>query len=523
MFSIKTLKVVAAIAAFMVSAITIGSLLNQSALAQANQEGLRPPFNLQPATQPHAADDVGLPFPGSTVIFTETFGPAFAPTTNLASTSTEWRVMTNTGAADYYWGGVSGGGFEPSAWPAAAQIVPGIFVTYPANLDTWLIYGPLDLKEFASASMSFDYYVDTTPGSCQPAYSGDCLTWAYSYDGQTFYGSQISGHLSPASGWLSGSLILDNKQFQTSPVYIAFAFKGGSNPSGNGAFIRNLAVTGNPIKYAYLPLVFNNYTPPPPPPTPPLFGYDFDDDGTDLAHWGGAYYNSGTKKYGQCIPGQCTVPIALPSPHGNLTNSLRLYTNALYHFVATSPNDSAPTSYDLFVDISPIVFYDRDAGCALYGCPDNDLGDWYGVIFNASSDTFGSDLSGFAYNKKYYRLYFYPIDATKPIAVQLDRCDGSANAGNNSCTRLDHSSLPANFIGNPGGWDQIHIMRDGSNGDIKVYLNDQLLLTASDNNYTGASFGKYGMFIFSWTKNDTGPLAGTQMQVDFDNIQIYSR
>jgi hypothetical protein len=522
MIPTKSLKLVAAIAAVVVSVIAIGALVNRSALAQTENQGLRPPFNFQPVSNPHTPDDIGLPYAGSTVIFTETFGPAFAPTTDLGDTSTTWRVMTNTGAANYYWSGVSTDDFAPSTWPAASQIVPSLSVTYPANLDTWLIYGPLDLSQFASAYLSFDYYVDTTAGSCYPDYSGDCLTWAYSSDGINFGGSQISGHISPASGWISGSLILDNKQFKNNPVYIAFAFKGGSNPGGTGAFIRNLALTGNPIKYVYLPLVYRDYTPPPPPPTPPLFNYTFDDNGANLAHWGGAFYNTGTKKYGQCIPGQCSIPIALPSPHGNYTNSLRLYTNALYHMVASSPNDLTPNSYDLYVDISPVIFYDRDAGCALYGCPDNDLGDWYGVIFNASGDTFGSNPSQYAYNKQYYRLYLYPRDATKPIEIQLDRCDGASDPTQNSCHKLGHSALPGNFVGNAGGWDQIHIVRLVG-GTIQVYVNGQLLISTTDNTYTGTTFGKYGVFMFSWDKNDTNStLTGTQMQVDFDNIKVYS-
>ncbi len=516
---LKYLKICAAMAVLALIGLAAWASFDRSASAQSAAGGLHPPFTVHKVSSVGAAD-VGFPYNGSTVIFSETFDSSFAPTTTLDLPGTMWRVVTNTNAANYYWGAVTSGGFQPSAWPAGAQMTPS--APYPQDLDTWLIYGPLDLSRYASAQLLFDYYLDTTPGACYPIYSGDCLTWAYSFDGQTFYGADTSGHVSSAisgTGWLSGSLVLDNHQFANSPVYIAFAFKSSTSPNGAGAFIRDAQLIGNPLKFVYLPLTLNNYTPPPPPP---LFGYYFDDAGADLAHWGGAFYNTGTKKYGQCIPGQCTVPISAPSPHGNPSNSLRLFTNATYHFVATSPNDSAPNSFDLFVDISPIVYYERDASCVLFGCPDNDLGDWYGIIFNASSDTFGSDPSQFAYNKKYYRVYFYPIDASKPIGVKLDRCDGSSNAGNNSCHTLGSSSLPSDFVGNAGGWDQVHITRSTSNGTIQVYANGHLLISATDNTYKGASYAKYGVFIFSWDKNDTGPLTGNQMQVDFDNIQLFS-
>jgi hypothetical protein len=310
-------------------------------------------------------------------------------------------------------------------------------------------------------------------------------------------------------------------------VYLAFAFNSHTNPQGQGAFLRNVRLTGEPLKYTYLAYVANNYAAPTPTPIPPLYGYTFDQadasaSDSDLTKWGGAYYHSGTTKYGQCVPGQCTIHYT--AAHGNPTNSLRLYTNGLYSFIASSPNDIAPDNYDLYVDISPWVIYPRDAGCVQYGCPSDDLGDWYGIIFNASSDTFGTNPSQFAYNKTYYRVYFYNIDATKPIAIRLDRCDGSSSGGNNSCHKLGSSSLPSNFIGGAGGFDTVHIQRhlDDPNYNIQISLNGTVLIQANDINYIGSSFGKYGTFIFSWDNNATqNPPAGYEMQVDFDNIQVY--
>jgi hypothetical protein len=263
-----------------------------------------------------------------------------------------------------------------------------------------------------------------------------------------------------------------------------------------------------------------------PTPTPTPYGDTFDDSGQSLARWGGAFYGTDSNdgaKYGQCVPGQCTIHTTYP--HGNPGNSLRLYTNGLYKFKASSriDNDILPNDYDLYVDISPWVIYPRDASCILYGCPSNDLGDWYGIIFNASNDTFGTNMSQFAYNGKYYRVYFYNVDSVKPIAIKLERCDGSSNPANNSCHNLGTSSMPPNFIGNAGGFDTVHIVRLAS-GTIQVWVDGSLRITANDNNYTGPSYGKYGVFIFSWTQNATqNPPVGYEMQVDFDNIKVYGR
>jgi hypothetical protein len=272
-------------------------------------------------------------------------------------------------------------------------------------------------------------------------------------------------------------------------------------------------------------MVVHNYPPTPTPtptatPVPPVYGYTFDNGTVDLSEWGGAYYNPGTYNFGQCLPGQCTIHYT--TPHGNPGTSLRLYTNGLYSFIASSPNDIAPDNFDLYVDISPWVIYPRDANCP-FGCPTDDFGDWYGIIFNASNDTFGANPSQFAYNKAYYRVYFYNIDAVRPIVMKLERCPGSGNPTKNPCTSLGSTSLPASFIGNASGFDTVHIRRLAS-GSIQVSLNGTLMISANDAAYTGASQGKYGVFIFSWTRNDTqSPPIGYEMQIDFDNVKMYSR
>ncbi len=265
---------------------------------------------------------------------------------------------------------------------------------------------------------------------------------------------------------------------------------------------------------------------PTPTPTPtatpilPLYGYTFDNGTTDLNEWGGAFYNTGTTKYGQCLPGQCTIHYT--TPHGNPGTSLRLYTNGLYSLIASSPNDIAPNNFDLYVDISPWVIYPRNASCP-YGCPDNDLGDWYGIIFNASADTFGTNPSQFNYNKTYYRVYFYNRDSVKPITIQLDRCEGHSDPTKNKCYQLgSHSLSTVNFIGNASGFDTVHILRLAS-GAIKVSLNGVELISVTDTTYSGSSHGKFGVFIFSWTLNATqNPPTGYEMQIDFDNVKMYN-
>jgi hypothetical protein len=304
----KTLWLVLAL---LVGSLALIALAGQVVSAQTLNPELKPPFRF--AERPLAPAAQTLP-PGSTVLMTETFGLSFAPTTTLTGTTPQWRIIVNPDdTAGYYWNRVGSGAFINTAWSATQPITsapalnPGVD-TYPAGQDAWLIYGPVDLSKFQYGHLSFEYYLASQ--------TGDTLLWGYSTDGQTFYGNRQSG---PLGKWITDTISFPAK----TTIYLAFAFNSQASPQGLGAFVRNVRLTGEPLKYSYMPVVFNNYAPPTPTPIPPKYGYYFNTDNTtDLPHWGGPFYNGGTPKYGQCIPGQCAIHYM--TPHGNPANSLRL-------------------------------------------------------------------------------------------------------------------------------------------------------------------------------------------------------
>src|SRR5450759_4787797 len=113
----KYLKIFAAMAVIALIGLAVRASFNRSASAQSAASGINPPFTFH-ETVPANSVEAGFPYNGSTIIFTETFGSSFAPTTTLNLPGTMWRVVTNTNAANYYWGAVTSGGFQPSAWPA---------------------------------------------------------------------------------------------------------------------------------------------------------------------------------------------------------------------------------------------------------------------------------------------------------------------------------------------------------------------------------------------------------------------
>jgi hypothetical protein len=147
------------------------------------------------------------------------------------------------------------------------------------------------------ANLSFEYYLDSQAGDT--LLPSDPLRWGYSTDGQTFHGNSQSG---PVSTWIPDTFSFPaNSTFQT--VYLAFAFNSHTSPQGKGAFVRNVRLTGETLKFGYMPVVMNNYVAPTPTPPPPLYGYYFDETDpysptSDLNLWGGQFYDDRPGDFG---------------------------------------------------------------------------------------------------------------------------------------------------------------------------------------------------------------------------------
>ncbi|MBP7688303.1 MAG: hypothetical protein KA765_10360 [Thermoflexales bacterium] len=491
--------------------VIFASLGQQTVSAQSRVYDLKPPFKFVQTSEPNRPL-IGQPPLGSKVIMTETFGPSFKPVASLVGDVPQWRIVRDTlDTAGYYWGRVSDAApitFTNSAWTAISPTVlaPGDS-NYPAGQDTWLIYGPLDLSRYQYGTLKFQYYLD----------ADDTLIWGAFTDPSQVFGTSISNvhH----NDWVTGTLSFNHDSYGNNAVYLAFGFQSQTS-NGLGAFIRNVQFNAEPIHYVFLPIVGLNFPPTPTPtptatPIPPLFGYTFDAGNTDLAAWGGRFdgtsgSGSGTFGYGQCLPGNCLHTTSL---HGNPANSLRLYSTAYWFMVGASPNTSTPANYELQLDVSPVMLYPRDKSCG-ESCPGDNLGNWYGVIFNASSDTFGTTPAQFNYYaQSYYRFYFYNVDAVMPIGMRLDRCSGG------SCVKLGSSSIPAGLLSGLNLWDHIRIRRVGSL--IEVYVNNVLALSRTD--ATLMSGGEFGVFTFPSDGNAVQyPPTGYEQQVDFDNIKVYN-
>ncbi|MCX6044413.1 MAG: clostripain-related cysteine peptidase [Chloroflexi bacterium] len=172
-------------------------------------------------------------------------------TDSFESFPTDWALYR--GDLDQVWGSTtitSDVGYNPaslnSVWPAAAGVdaTDPISGTYPDNMDTWMIRGPLDLTAWKAAELDFSLNYDIEEGDwlgvCVASFTGapapsdfdqemDC-SWLY---GKT-------------DGWEYDSLNLDGF-LGASDVYVAFVFQSDSSNDAShaGPFIDELAVWTN--------------------------------------------------------------------------------------------------------------------------------------------------------------------------------------------------------------------------------------------------------------------------------------
>jgi hypothetical protein len=126
-----------------------------------------------------------------------------------------------------------GGGAQGGALPCLAN--------YPNNVDTWAVYGPFNLANASSASLTYHFWGQTEGGSNCPF---DYLSVMSSTDGQNFSGQ---GHCGDATGGPAGNgyyqatLNLSSRLGQNQ-VWIAFRFVSDFSNTFNGITIDDIVL-----------------------------------------------------------------------------------------------------------------------------------------------------------------------------------------------------------------------------------------------------------------------------------------
>ncbi|MEJ2748236.1 MAG: hypothetical protein P8183_10060 [Anaerolineae bacterium] len=216
---------------------------------------------------------------GWTVVLSETFESGIG----FGWASVDLDGFTN---GEYKWGSetfTSPGSGTTSAWAVGDGQDGGLLDIntdgYPDNVNSWLVYGPVDMSDANDALLSFAYWLQTD--------GGEQFGIATSTDGVNFTGIQPQGD---SSGWENVSYDLSANAGQ-SLVYIAFVFTSdNSGNAGNlvGALVDDveLQLKGNSLNYMPLVRLDPTATPTPTPTPIPTTGYEdkFTDgiDGWDM-------------------------------------------------------------------------------------------------------------------------------------------------------------------------------------------------------------------------------------------------
>ncbi len=468
------------------------------ARSQAARE-LKPPFRLIKTNDPLPASGVP-PLPiDAPIILTQTFDSSYSPLFTINGSG--WHQISFSGIVDTFtWGRVSGPPITNTVWnagtnpPGTNPLTPG--TPYTNNQRSLLVYGPLDLRDYGAAVMTATYYSDVQ--------AGDFFGAAYSTDGTNFYAiSSESGREPSLSIKRTGYYNLNAATRQPN-VWIAFYFTSNDdNQNALGTYLDDVVVRAAPLSKTYMPIVARAEPPTPTPTATPssnfVYNYTFgsgSNTDTQFIEWGNKVVDADcfSTDSGGCKWGQDIVTSGHPS------GAMTMYQTGLDALAGASPNNTAPTDFELSAD-----FY------VIQGKSDARLG----LVFDTSAGAFGrnGDTPYFDPNRNLYKfdLQFNENDNTVLSYYRLQKCGIDIN----TCTNIvEKTQLPAGLVGNTGAWNTIAIQRLGNN--IKVYVNGSLLLDVSDSTYVGAK--KYGVFL--QTKRLNNP--ANPIKIRFDNVRVRS-
>lgn len=374
----------------------------------------------------HSADRPA-PIPeGWQVILNETFESGIGGNWRVVgSTSDNWGTTTYTSTSPTH-----------SAWSVGSGSLDPALDEYPASRSNWLIYGPLDLSQVWQAYVTFDWWLDTSPG--------DWLGWCVTTNANPHLSGCDETLLSgPARTWLDGIIPLDMFARSPNPVYLAFHFASNSDTNrGTGAFIDSVVIQGDYGYRTFLPLIRRD---------PPGYSEDFSGattwevvehtgyDGPPGTGWFSVYNQSGT---------------------------FRMWLNDRWEHIIASPREmSLAPPYEI---VTNIYFYQRSWSSG------------YGIVFGSPTQNFSG---------QYYRLLIVYISEGS-MQGQLQRCNGSQCDGP---VLWGWVSIPLHMA-NGKEWNTWRVVRDGSH--IRIYVNNNQLADVVDSGITGT--GYFGLFLSTW-------------------------
>jgi hypothetical protein len=491
----RPLRRIVPIAIIIVGLILISALVIQQVSAQ-EARTLKPPFKLIPTDRANPL--VSLPpLPlNAPILISETFGANFAPTPSLVGTG--WHTVNFSGNLQgYSWGRVFNSQLmTDTAWIAQERfpgtlpaLVPG--QPYTVNMNSLLIYGPVNFSDYGPAMISATYFLDV--------HAEDSYGLAYSIDGTNFVAVSNEFGRDPALGTqrtINYSLPGVARQ---STVWLAFYFTSTNHPiDALGVFLDEVVVRTMPLNKNYLPLVSNVYPIPTSTPTPTVtptttpgpsnyrYLYTFTSqtggNNPDFNRWGGDKITScGTN---------CNYYQALVGDYGNPKPAFDLWLQGVNGSGGAGPRDGG-------LSLSTATNFEYSADVYVYN---GQLNARYGLAFNASSGTFpDSGTPPMNTSVNYYLLELRMDTSTRTKVAQWQFLKVT-NGGRAALTTA--AGLPITI--NQGQWHNLKVTQSGST--LSFYLNGVFLGSTTYDTAWGDSRRRFGLYIDVRDSNgDNGP------------------
>jgi hypothetical protein len=486
------------IAVIVVGLIMISALVIQQVSAQ-EARTLKPPFKLIQTDRTRPLVSVP-PLPlDAPILISETFNSGFVPAPSLAGTG--WHTVNFSGVLQgYSWGRVFNSGLmTDTAWIAQERFptsLPEIGAgnPYTTNMNSLLIYGPIDLSNYGAIVVSTTYFLDVLPE--------DSYGLAYSLDGTNFVAVSNEVGRDPTLGTQRTTNYSVPGAARQGNVWLTFYFTSTDHPiDALGVFLDKVVVRGVPLTKNYLPLLVNNYPTPtftPTPtatpiasPTPTLGAYKYlytftnstSTNNPDFNRWGGSRITS-------CGSG-CNFYQDLVTTYGNPSPAFDLWLQGVNGSGGAGPRDGG-------VSLVTATNFDYSADVYVYN---GQLNARYGLAFDASSGTFpdsGNPPMDTSVNYYLLELRMDTSTRTKVAQWQFIKVTNGTRTSLMSATNLPFSI-------NQGQWHNIRVTQQGST--LTFYLNGQQLGSGNwyDTNW-GDNRRRFGLYIDTRDSNgDNGP------------------
>ena len=367
-----------------------------------------------------------------------------------------WTTLDNNGTSngEFYWNTETYTYTSPSVgvWAVGGGINGSLLNpatdTYTNNVDSWLVYGPLDLRQAFQAEMTFNYWLDSS--------LEDAVYWcAATSNSVSALQANCQGGMAGHFGqWASATLNL-NSVTRSGTVYIAFRFTSNNDGNvGRGVFVDDVVVRTYGYT-SYLPRIARD-----PTPTPSYYADNF----------------SGS------TPWAVVETTGSDGPVGddwyrvwNEGGYMRAWINDGHEHIVASPGvRSIPVPFEIQ---TRILFQQRawSSGFAIL---------------------FGSDTPDFS-SGNYYRINFVYVDAGT-LKYQIKRCRSLYCKTGDIITGAGDDGNGYIYLYPPYAdgrqWNNWRVVRTSSR--ISLYANNYLVADYSWGDISGR--GYFGVMLSTW-------------------------